>query len=82
MNLAEYSRVNCSSNFFSEINDTMGNLLVNMLSILRFFKTPYINHSLKSDSHPPKNESPVKMMKNAFNFTLKALFVLKIFKLF
>ena len=25
-------------------------------------------------------ESPLKMMKNAFYFTLKALFVLKIFK--
>ena len=28
------------------------------------------------------NESPVKMMKNAFEFTLKALFVPKIFKFF
>ena len=26
------------------------------------------------------NESPLKMMKNAFYFTLKALLVLKIFK--
>ena len=26
-------------------------------------------------------ESPVKMMKNAFYFTLKALFILQIFKL-
>ena len=26
------------------------------------------------------NESPLKMMKNAFYFTLKALFVLKLFK--
>ena len=26
------------------------------------------------------NESPIKMMKNAFYFTLKALFLLKIFK--
>ena len=25
-------------------------------------------------------ESPLKMMKNAFDFTVKALFVLKIFK--
>ena len=42
--------------------------------------------SLKSDSHPPKklcicfNETTLKMMKNTFYFTLKALFVLKIFK--
>ena len=42
---------------------------------------------LKSDSYLPKNfiiicfnDSPSKMMKNAFYFILKALFVLKIFK--
>ena len=41
---------------------------------------------LKSNSHLPKTcvicfiESPLKMMKNAFYFILKALFVLKIFK--
>ena len=40
---------------------------------------------LNSDSHLPKifficfNESPLKMLKNAFCFILKALFVLKIF---
>ena len=42
---------------------------------------------LKSDSHPPKkvcfisfNEGPLKMVKNAFYFILKALFILNIFK--
>ena len=42
---------------------------------------------LKSDSHLPNkiificfNESPLKMMKNAFHVIVKALFVLKIFK--
>ena len=41
---------------------------------------------LKSDSHLPNIcvarfiESPLKMMKNAFYFILKAFFVLKIFK--
>ena len=42
---------------------------------------------LKLDSHLPKknificfNESPLKMMENAFYFVLKALFVLKKFK--
>ena len=35
---------------------------------------------LKSDSHPPIKICPLKLMKNAFNFMLKALFVLKIFK--
>ena len=43
--------------------------------------------ALKSESYLPKkffficfNESPLKIMKNAFYFILKALFVLKIFK--
>ena len=42
---------------------------------------------VQSDPHPSKkicfiylNESPLKMVKNAFYFILKALFVLKIFK--
>ena len=41
---------------------------------------------LKSDSHLPKksficfNESPLKMMKNAFYFILKVFFIFKIFK--
>ena len=46
-----------------------------------------VHLSLKSDSHLPKKicvicliESPLKIMKNAFYFMLKALFVLKIFK--
>ena len=43
--------------------------------------------SLKSGSHFPNyfiyfNESPLKVMENAFYFTLKTLLVLKIFKLF
>ena len=45
-----------------------------------------IANGLKSDSNLPKklcficfNDSPLKMMKNAFYFTLKALFILKIF---
>ena len=47
----------------------------------------FVSCFLKSDSHVPKkilficfNENSLKMMKNAFNFILKALFVLKIFK--
>ena len=42
---------------------------------------------LNSDSHLPKkfllicfNKSPLKIIKNAFYFIIKALFVLKIFK--
>ena len=42
---------------------------------------------LKSDLHIPKkncvtcfHEGPLKMMKNAFYFMIKALFVLKVFK--
>ena len=42
---------------------------------------------LKLDSHLPKksiyfNESPLKMMRNAFYFNLEALFVLKMCGLF
>ena len=46
-----------------------------------------LTKNLKSDSHLSKrilfvcfNENPLKMMKNAFYFILKALFLLKIFK--
>ena len=49
---------------------------------------PNVFHALKSDSHLPKkifficfNDRSSKMMKNAFYFILKALFLLKIFKL-
>ena len=49
-------------------------------------KLIFNNKALKSSSQIPKKrviyfmESPLKMLKNAFYFTLKALFVLKIFK--
>ena len=50
-------------------------------------KIKFVCKILKSDSHLPKkiificfNESPLKMMKKAFYFILKARFVLKIFK--
>ena len=36
--------------------------------------------ALSSLRHFLKNENPLKMMKNAYHFTLKALLVLKIFK--
>ena len=46
----------------------------------------YLQDDLKTDSHHPNkimficfNESPLKIMKTAFYFILKALFVLKIF---
>ena len=46
-----------------------------------------VERHLKPGSYPPKKicficliESPLKMMKNAFYFILKALFVPKIFK--
>ena len=53
---------------------------------LHFTNIPLIE-TLKSGSHLPKKfcvicliESPLKVMKNAFYFILKALFVFKIFK--
>ena len=64
--------------------------LVHIFFVLGFLgkKGPKMNFlSLKVELSPSKknrlicfNESPLKMMKNAFYFILKALFVLKIFK--
>ena len=55
--------------------------------INRFISKRTSNIYLKSDSHLPKKvcmicfiKSPLKLMKNAFYFISKALFVLKIFK--
>ena len=61
-----------------------------ILSILNFYLCSFNGCSLiqlKPDSHLPKkiiyfNDSPLKMMKNAFYFILKALFGLKIYKFF
>ena len=62
---------------------TSGNILTSISDHLAQF----LLFPLKSDSHLPKNnffvcatESPLKMIKNAFYFILKALFVLKICK--
>ena len=56
--------------------------------IVRIKQDDNCSRFLKSDSHLPKkiyficfNDSPSKVMKNAFYFILKALFVLKILKL-
>ena len=61
--------------------------LVSVFSLIFNCNLAYQNNPLKSDSHLPKNlciicliESPLKVMKNAFCFVLKTLFVLKIFK--
>ena len=58
-----------------------------MLRYNKIAKVELKNSNLKSDSHLPKkiificfNENPLKRMKNAFYFILKALSVLKIFK--
>ena len=40
----------------------------------------HIKGALSSRSQFLASESPLKMIKNAFYFTLRALFVLKIFK--
>ena len=53
---------------------------------IQILKIPPKNFSSKSDSHLPKNsficlnKSILKMMKHAFYFILKALFILKIFR--
>ena len=60
----------------------------NLNKSLSCYNCEYIKKKslLKSDSHVPKkfficfNDSPSKLIKNAFYFILKALFVFKIFK--
>ena len=54
--------------------------------IIFYVEKSHLMKDLKSDFHLPRkncficfNDSPSKMMKNAFYFILKALFVLKMF---
>ena len=51
-----------------------------MLGLLVFYVQVSIKGTLLSLSQYLANESSLKIMENAFFFTLKALFVLKIFK--
>ena len=44
------------------------------------FTFTYLKGALSGLRQFLATESPLKMMKNAFNFTSKALFILKIFK--
>ena len=68
-------------------NDSSDEAKANEVRV-RFLKSSFEDRlHLKSDSHLSKKiciicliESPLKVMKNAFYFILKALFVLKIFK--
>ena len=69
-----------SLQFFRQITRFLGN--ARALSKSKY----WILLNLKLDSHFPKkfvficfSESPLQMMKNAFYFILKPLFVLKIF---
>ena len=65
-----------SCEFFEIFKNTTGQLLLYSAD----------KSVLKSDSHLPKNclicfnESPLKMIRSAFYFILKDLFILKIFK--
>ena len=63
-----------------------GSMIFNLLLSWKRFEI-FTNSLLKSDSHLPKKfcficfiKGPLKMMKNAIYFILKALFVRKIFK--
>ena len=65
---------------------TFSEILFAFSQLARFFRSIFTG-LLKPHSHLPKKicvicliESPLKMMKNAFYFILKALFVLKLFK--
>ena len=57
------------------------------ISLIFRLECKLVRSNLKSGSHHPKkiclihfDKSPLNIMKNAFYFILKALFVLKIFK--
>ena len=88
-------RVSCNKKHLNAralVNYSIANCFrENMLKIywLVVLSGDYKKIQLKSDSHLPKkicciyfNESPLKVMKNAFYFILKALFVLKMFNFF
>ena len=64
-------------------------VIVTVVAVMLIYKDTKMSRMfLKSDSHLPKKlsylllESPLKMMKNAFYFILKALFVPYIFKFY
>ena len=63
--------------------EKFGVLCFLVASVMRFAVLPYyrrVRGALSGLRQFLATESPLKMMKNAFNFNLKALFVLKIFK--
>ena len=54
------------------------NFFCNFVSLMAYLKSG--SHFVKRNFFIYSNASPSKMMKNAFYFILKALFILKIFK--
>ena len=73
------------NNICIKINWTEQGLFSFLLKIYNTFISIFVVH-LKLDCHPPKkinficfNESPLKLVKNAFCSILKALFILKTF---
>ena len=78
----EWFTASCSpKNFWKYLNYLFSDQLLFLPSYRKF-----LSIFLKVGPHPQKksfiyfNESPLKMIKNAFYFILRALFVLKIFK--
>ena len=65
-------------------------IVIRVIFKLKFWKLGKFSQKSKSDSHLPKkkffficfNDSPSKMIKNAFYFILKAIFILKVFRFF
>ena len=74
--------------WFEDISSKFRDFQKRKLQITKFEEESIlVTHHLMSDPHLLKkncficfNKSPLKMMKNAFYFIFKALFVLKIFK--
>ena len=89
-NFSKFLRIQCEGLFLLSSHVVDYDFEKFILSILNFYLCSFNGCSLiqlKPDSHLPKkiiyfNGSPLKMMKNAFYFILKALFGLKIYKFF
>ena len=71
-----------STRFFKTLFSSISEIIKNTIKkvIIKSYQAVIIKDALSELRQYLENESPLKMIKNAFNFNLKTLFVLKIFK--
>ena len=67
-------------NTLISIKESIINNQFSLINIKKSFSITLIKGALSGLRQYLANESPLKLMKNAFYFTLKPFFVLKIFK--